>query len=145
MEKITNPVLIDTGPLVAIFNANDKYHEACIERASSIVGQKYTTWPVLTETSHLLRRFPGAFQKLLKLISSGEIRLLTIDPGATEWLIEFSSKIPGYEFQIADATLIYLAERHEIESVFSLDKRDFSVYAQATGNSLLLLPESIEK
>jgi hypothetical protein len=42
--------------------------------------------------------------------------------------------------QIADGALVYLAEREGIENVFTLDRRDFSVYRLGNGRSLRILP-----
>ena len=42
-------ILLDTGPIVAFFDASDHYHHACIELLKTVNEPLVTTWPVLTE------------------------------------------------------------------------------------------------
>jgi len=42
--------------------------------------------------------------------------------------------------QVADGALVYLAEREGIDTVFTLDRRDFSVYRLRNGRGLRILP-----
>jgi len=51
---ITTPVLIDTGPLVAILRQDDHEHESCVRQLQDIRRPAFTCWPVLTEASYLL-------------------------------------------------------------------------------------------
>jgi predicted nucleic acid-binding protein len=43
--------------------------------------------------------------------------------------------------QFADAMLVYLAARENIETIFTLDRRDFSVYRTARGRAFRIVPE----
>jgi predicted nucleic acid-binding protein len=47
-------ILLDTGPIVAFFDASNFYHSICIEALKDIEGPLLTTWPVLTEAFYLL-------------------------------------------------------------------------------------------
>ena len=42
--------------------------------------------------------------------------------------------------QLADVSLLYLAEREGISTIFTLDRRDFSVYRTKAGKPYKLLP-----
>ncbi len=44
--------------------------------------------------------------------------------------------------QLADAALMYIAEREGINTVFTLDRRDFSVYRTTDGRALSILPQA---
>ena len=46
--------LIDAGPLIALFNRNDKYHLKIKEFIKNYSDKLITTWPVITEVSHML-------------------------------------------------------------------------------------------
>lgn len=47
-------ILIDTGPLVAFFDASDTYHATCLEILRGLKGPLVTVWPVMTEAFYLL-------------------------------------------------------------------------------------------
>jgi len=49
-----NVVLIDTGPLVALFNRRDNAHQTVRTWLHGYRGRLITTWPVLTEVGHLI-------------------------------------------------------------------------------------------
>ncbi len=43
-------ILLDTGPIVAFFDASDNYHSLCIETLKEINEPLFTSWPVLTRS-----------------------------------------------------------------------------------------------
>ena len=49
-------ILTDTGFWCALINKNDKHHERATDVLSSCKENLITTWPVITETCHLLLR-----------------------------------------------------------------------------------------
>lgn len=66
-------ILIDTGPLVAILDADDPAHAKCVEAFRSLPAPNYTCWPVLTEACYLLRSFPKAVAALLDEVADGDL------------------------------------------------------------------------
>ena len=58
-------ILIDTGPIVALFDKNDQHHEACREAAKGLPDILLTAWPVITEACFLLRKRPDLVEGLL--------------------------------------------------------------------------------
>jgi uncharacterized protein len=50
-------------------------------------------------------------------------------------------KYAGLQLQFTDAMLVYLAYRENIETIFTLDRRDFSVYRSARNKPFRLLPQ----
>lgn len=133
-------VLLDTGPLVAILHSRDNQHEECVEQLREIKTPLLTCWPVIVEAAWLLRDSPSAVQELLLSFNIGLLRLLPLDESAMPWLATFLRRYRKLEAQIADAALIHLAERENLETVFTLDHRDFSVYRLSGGRSLEILP-----
>ncbi len=136
-------VLADTGPLVALASQRDQYHELCLEQVRKLPPQVFTSWPVITEAAWLLRDDPEAIQRLLTTCDRGPFRLLPLDQAAARWTANFLKRYRKLKAQVADASLVYLAEREGIETIFTLDRRDFSVYRLSDGRSLRLLPEII--
>ena len=134
-------VLIDTGPLVALFSRRDNHHQACVEQLRSLPAPLITCWPVITEASWLLRSDPNAVEKLLQCQEEGLIRIDPLDTGTALWLAKFLSRYQSLNAQVADGCLVYLAERDDIDTVFTLDRRDFSVYRFRQNKSFHILPE----
>ena len=64
---LSEPVLIDTGPLIALYNDRDPQHAACRELLASVpFGKAYTCWPVITEAAYMLRKRPSQRDDLLQ-------------------------------------------------------------------------------
>lgn len=135
-------VLLDTGPLVAILSRRDDYHRVCVEQLRELSPPLLTCWPVLTEAAWLLRKEPLAIQRLFQGFETGLLKLLTLDETAAPWIATFLHRYRELGAQLADACLVYLAEHEKIETVFTLDRRDFSVYRLNDKRSLNILPEA---
>ena len=100
-----------------------------------------TCWPVLNEAVWLLRNTPKAVQKLLALHQQGLYRIPPVADDCAEWMAAFFKRYDNLEPQLADAMLMYLAERHQITTIFTIDRRDFSIYRLSNGQALELLPK----
>jgi predicted nucleic acid-binding protein len=133
-------VLVDTGPLVAIFSSRDQHHEKCVAQMRAIQPPLLTCWPVLTEAAWLLRRHSDATGLLLSSIGAGFLSLLPLEQDAASQIADFLAKYKRIGAQLADAALVYLANRERIDTIFTLDRRDFSVYKTASGRSLRVIP-----
>ena len=136
-------VLTDSGPLFAIFSANDPAHETCVEALREIPRPLVTTWPVLTEVVYLLRGRNAAVRRLLEAVVRAEwLTVAQLDDEATPWFCEFFERFHDHEAQLADAAIVYLAEREGADTVFTLDRRDSSIYRTSDGRTLDVIPES---
>jgi predicted nucleic acid-binding protein len=133
-------VLIDAGPLVAVVSRDDAHHERCVAELAQLGTPLLTCWPVLTEVLWLVRRDPAAIGGLFRGFADGLWALTPLGGEALPWLESFLHRYRRVGAQLADACLVYLAEREEIDTVFTLDRRDFSVYRYRKKKSLKLLP-----
>jgi predicted nucleic acid-binding protein len=133
------PILIDTGPLVALLRTNDVNHERSVRRAESISAPLFTCWPVLTEAAYLLRYDLRHVQALLRFVTEAHVEVVELPPKAADWATEFFERFSDHEPQLADAMLVYLAEQYDIVDIFTLDRRDFSIYRLADGRALNIL------
>jgi predicted nucleic acid-binding protein len=93
----------------------------------------------MTEAAWLLRQHPVAVQRLLESFTKGWIKLLPLDERDAEPIGKILQRYRKLNAQLADAALVHLAERDRIETIFTLDRRDFSVY-RFSGNQSFHLP-----
>lgn len=138
---ISESILVDTGPLVAILNKSDASHDRCRDQSKEFHGPVFTCWPVITEAAWLLRKVPSGLERLLDLIRSGDISPLELDAGAASWMNQARATYDDLHPQLADLSLLYLAQRERVRHVFTLDRRDFLVYRDTAGQPFQLLPE----
>lgn len=134
-------VLVDTGPLVAILSKSDEHHQSCVEALRVMPGPLFSCWPVITEAAWLLRKSSRAVQQLLRSLDSGFVELLPLGSADAGGLADIMKKYASLRPQLADAALVYLAGRDGIETIFTLDRRDFSVYRSARKRPFRILPE----
>jgi len=123
-------VLVDTGFWVALINNEDSHHNRAISILNELDSPLITTWPVLTETTHLLLSRLGAKaqSKFVDNLSKGHIDIF---PLSQDHLPRIKSLIKKYEslpMDLADASLVILAESLGNGDILSTDQRDFRTY-----------------
>lgn len=134
-------ILLDTGPLVALFAKTDRHHQLCVETFATLAAPLFTCWPVLTEASWILRKQTRPFDRIADAHAAG---VFTILPLEGEELAEIAAIMRRHEdagLQLADAALAYLADRDGIRTVFTLDRRDFSIIRLKRNRTLRIIPE----
>ena len=124
-------VLIDTGPIVAVLSGKDHAHNACIEALKVLSPPLLTTWPVITEAQYLLRKSEIATTALFDGLKGNLWNIVDLDDDAIVWIAAFLNKYRNVGAQLADATLVYLAEKRNISTVFTLDQRDFQIHRKS--------------
>jgi len=134
-------VLVDTGPLVAILSRDDEYHDACANALREMPGPLLSCWPVITEAAWLLRRSPRALRQLLVSIDGSFLELLPLAGAEAEPIVALMKRFEDIQPQLADATLVYLAGRDKIDTIFTLDRRDFSIYRSGRKKAFHIVPE----
>jgi predicted nucleic acid-binding protein len=136
------PILIDAGPLVALVDRSDARHGDCRAAYAGLRTPLYTTWPVITEAAWLLRHTAGGLQQVLSFVESDLLVCVDLGPDAAAWMRSFLDRYADLRPQLADASLVYAAERLGTETIFTLDRRDFVVFRSAAGRPFRLLPET---
>jgi len=136
-------ILLDTGPIVALFDASDEYHKTCVELLKGVNEPLITTWPVLTEAFYLLGFSWKAQDNLWEFVMRGGVEILSLgdkQKGRCRQLMEKYADLP---MDLADGTLVVLAESRKVKKVFTLDHKDFQIYKPARIKSFTLLPSRI--
>ncbi len=120
-------ILIDSGPLIALFDRNDKYHLASVKFIKSNNSELVTTLASVTETLHLLDFNRNAQIDFLGWVNVGAVTLETITSIDLHRIKELTIKYSDLPMDFADACLVFLAEKFNISTVATID-RDFDVY-----------------
>jgi len=71
------------------------------------------------------------------MISQGLLDCHRLDSDAASWIDGFLTKYADQNPQLADDSVMYVAERENVETIFTLDRRDFSVYKRSDGRGLV--------
>lgn len=121
------PVILDTGPLVALLNRADRYHRWAREQWAQIDPPLFTCEAVLAEACFLVRRFPGGQAAVLELAQRGILDVSFRLTEEIEAILRLLRKYRDVPMSLADGCVVRMAERRAQGLVFTLDS-DFSIY-----------------
>lgn len=133
-------ILVDAGPLVALVDADDQHHAACVGALSLIEEPLVTAWPAMTEAMYLLRDQPRGQDAVWEMIERGAVRILPLELSDVPRMRALMRKYADRPMDVADAALVALAEREEVRVVFTVDRGDFSVYRLHGRSRFTILP-----
>jgi predicted nucleic acid-binding protein len=127
-------VIVDTGPLIGWFDAADSHHAAVRGFFDGFEGELISTWPVLTEVCHLLpERMVSAF---LRWVGSGGLTVVDVPAAATIAMADRMDKYADLPMDLADASLVWVAEALGVLDIVTVDRRDFGIYRTERGRTL---------
>ena len=132
--------LADTGALLAYLDRTDPWHQRCRQAIEGFRLPLATSSAVLTELFHLLGDNPRQVDFAWAFIRSGAVTVLPIsdqDLGDIEALMR---KYHDRPMDFADATLVHLAQRESLSTVFTIDHDDFETYRVGGRKRLRILP-----
>ena len=121
-------ILVDAGPLVALVDADDQYHKKCVAALKVLQEPLVTVWLPVTEAMYLLGDLPKAQEALWEMLARGVLQFLPLDLTDVPRMRELMSKYADRPMDLADAALVRAAEREGIRQIFTVDRKDFSVY-----------------
>jgi len=122
-----NTILIDAGPIIALFDKDDKFHKKIV---AFVKGKKYkfvTTIAVITEASHMLDFSVEAQISFFEWVMKEGVIIHEVHQSDISRIIELTRKYKDMPMDFADATLVIAAEKTGIKRVISIDS-DFNVY-----------------
>jgi predicted nucleic acid-binding protein len=121
--------LTDAGPLIAIIDADEPDHQACVAALEEISLPLVTTWPAFTEAMYLSARAGGieGQRALWRLTSSGRLVVSDLSASCVARSRRLMDQYSDRPMDLADATLVALAEEQGHRRIFTLDS-DFHVY-----------------
>ena len=125
---------------MSFFDASDAYHSLCINTLKGIKEPLITSWPVLTEAFYLLGFSWRAQDNLWEFIIRGGVEVLSLNDKMQARCRELMKKYNDLPMDLADGSLMVLAESQRIEKIFTLDHKDFNVYRLANRKKIKVLP-----
>ena len=133
MQKL----LIDSGPLVALFDASDRWHAPVAAFLKEYRGELVTSAANVTEAAWITAS--ASHQLLINLLTwlnRGAVTVHNIEPGDFARIAAMATRYRTLRPDFADLALLALAERLKTGRILTLDKRDFAVYRLRNGRSL---------
>lgn len=129
-------VLVDTGPLVAVLNANDEHHAWAREAFGRLPPPVFTCEAVLSEAQFLLTDRGGDPLAVLDWVRRGVINLAFEAEDEIERLMALQRSYGSLPMDFADACLVRMAELHPRSRVLTTDSH-FRIYRR---NGRQLIP-----
>lgn len=127
MRTSFGPVLLDSGPLVAYYSAQDSRHHEVREFFAGSVCQFFTTEACTAEVMHLLKRDYRVQNEFLLDIARALYICEPLSPTDYGRIAELNSQYADLPADFADLSLVAVSERLNISSIASFDA-DFDVY-----------------
>jgi len=123
-------IIADAGFFYALADADDAWHRRALRALPTQDEGWITTWPVLTEATHLLTRWIGtdAAQALLRDVAAGGIAVWQWAAPQTERLAYLMERYASLPMDLADGSLVLLAEHLGHGRILTTDERDFGAY-----------------
>ena len=123
-------IIADTGFWVAVANDKDQYHALALEKFTKLTEPLVTTWPVMTEVCHLLLKRRGVKAELgfIQSYRDGAFLAFNLDETHQERLLKLMNQYADLPMDLADASLVILAEELGHGRILSTDQRDFHTY-----------------
>ena len=135
-------VIVDTGPLVAIADRDDAHHQACSDWFDHHSGTVIVPAPVIVEVCWLLARRvgPAAEAAFLAGIAGGDPRIESLTGIDYQRAAQLVDRYADLDLGFVDASVIAVAERLGIDTVATINHRDFRVVRPAHVDAFTLVP-----
>jgi len=123
-------IIADTGFFLALANARDAHHETAKQVLSHIAEPLVTTWPVMTEACHLIanRLSAQAAETFVASAARGSFAVFDLQSTHLARIVELMAKYRQLPMDLADASLVILAEHLGSGRILTTDRRDFGTY-----------------
>ncbi len=123
-------IIADTGFWVALASARDRHHDVATRVLGELEEPLISTWPVATETCHLLTARIGAHASIrfMAACDAGGLILASPDVHPSGVAASLMAKYCDLPMDLADASLVLLAAHLGHGRILSTDQRDFRTY-----------------
>jgi predicted nucleic acid-binding protein len=123
-------IIVDTGFWLALIDQKDIYHPIAKKALKQYNEPLITTWCVVTETCYLLLKRKGVDAQIVFLNSLHQdlFTIFDLEPHHTSRITKLMKQYQNLPMDLADASLVILAEHLGHGHIFSVDQRDFNTY-----------------
>jgi predicted nucleic acid-binding protein len=118
---VPEPVLLDTGCIVALLDRSETHHEQCVQVLSDLDSPLVTCEAVIAESCHLLRKLRGAPASVLKNVERGVFQIPFSLSGSASRVKSFMARFSSVPMDLADACLVAMAEDLGTGRILTLD------------------------
>lgn len=135
-------VIADTGPLYALVDRTDAWHDRVVSWWSKRARNVVVPAVVLPEVSYLLQARIGsaAEEAFIQAVADGEF---VIEPPEQEDIVRAAQLLREYAdlpLGFVDAVVVATAERLGTREILTTDRRHFGVVKPLHAKSLVLVP-----
>ncbi|MFL6236653.1 MAG: type II toxin-antitoxin system VapC family toxin [Thermoanaerobaculia bacterium] len=132
--------LIDTGAILALLDADDRWHRACFKAFQKLSFPLGTSAAVLAELFQLMKG-PHELSRVWGFLRSGAVTVLPINDADLTELEALMVRYQDRPMDFADATLVHLARKEGLITIFTVDHDDFETYRIEGKKRFRILPE----
>jgi predicted nucleic acid-binding protein len=122
-------VIVDTGPIVALLDADDQHHAWVKGQFARLRPPLLTCEAVLTESCFLLARGGGDSSAVIQLVERGVLSVAQLLDSEAASIARLMRRYENVPMSLADACLVRLIELTNQSTLFTLDL-DFEIYRQ---------------
>jgi len=134
------PVMMDTGPWVALIDRSEERHKECVEWLRNFNDNILSSEAVLTEVLYLLNFSQRAQSATIDFVLSGAIILVPSSLESLKRTKRLMEKYKDIPMDYADATLVSIVEDFSITYVVTFNEKDFGIYRLSSKQSFVILP-----
>lgn len=132
--------IIDTGAIIAIVDADEYWHDECLDALMAVQMPLLTTEAVLTELFHLIAARNLNLSEAWKFVRSGALTIRAMDDSDLPALHALMAQYKDRPMDFADATLVHLADRESLSLILTVDHDDFETYRIGGRKRFTILP-----
>lgn len=133
---------MDAGPLYAYVDADDAHHPESLRLLSEHHGPILVPILVITEVAYLLatRLGPEAEVRFLGDLAGGALTPLNVEPADWLRIAELVARYRDLPLGTVDASVVAAAERLDLRTVATFDRRHFGVVRPGHVDAFELVP-----
>jgi uncharacterized protein len=124
---VSNPAIIDAGPLIALLDASDQHHAWAIAQFAAIRAPLLTCEAVLAEALFILRKLRPAQEQIRDWMADGVLEVAFSLQREAQAVKSLWARYANVPISIADASLVRMAELYRGTPICTLDS-DFTIY-----------------